>query len=287
MKTSHEKRAFTRLDLMALIGICALLIVLGLPALGENGAGSEAVICQNNLRQMVRAFHFYAADNADYFMPVTDANNPPPGNWLFSDMNTSGTEATNGNLLISSTNNILAPYLGGNSRVFKCPADPSVAIFGGIKYPRARSISFNHAVGTQPLYKGGDGKRATDGAWLDDNHSHTANLTFRCYARFSEMVNPKPSGLFLFLDEGPTSINDAIFATTGPGVDNSRWIDWPAAYHRGAGGISFADGHAELHTWTTFGLLSTNALALSPSPPTVDDIQWLTTRATARVADAP
>jgi prepilin-type processing-associated H-X9-DG protein len=27
------------------------------------------------------------------------------------------------------------------------------------------------------------------------------------------------------------------------------WIDFPAVYHNGAGGLSFADGHAEVHKW--------------------------------------
>ncbi|MCL5098014.1 MAG: hypothetical protein M1608_10900 [Candidatus Omnitrophica bacterium] len=26
-------------------------------------------------------------------------------------------------------------------------------------------------------------------------------------------------------------------------------VDVPASYHNGAGGISFADGHAEIHKW--------------------------------------
>ena len=28
-----------------------------------------------------------------------------------------------------------------------------------------------------------------------------------------------------------------------------RWLDLPAAYHGNAGGLSFADGHSEIHKW--------------------------------------
>ena len=28
------------------------------------------------------------------------------------------------------------------------------------------------------------------------------------------------------------------------------WVNWPANYHNGAGGLSFADGHSEIHKWT-------------------------------------
>ena len=30
---------------------------------------------------------------------------------------------------------------------------------------------------------------------------------------------------------------------------NAEWVDWPASYHDGACGFSFADGHSEIHKW--------------------------------------
>jgi prepilin-type processing-associated H-X9-DG protein len=47
------------------------------------------------------------------------------------------------------------------------------------------------------------------------------------------------------LDEHPGSINDAGFFN--PRI--SSFVDMPANYHNGAGGLSFADGHAEIHKW--------------------------------------
>ena len=29
--------------------------------------------------------------------------------------------------------------------------------------------------------------------------------------------------------------------------------DWPATFHAGSGGISFADGHSEIHRWKFLG----------------------------------
>jgi len=26
-------------------------------------------------------------------------------------------------------------------------------------------------------------------------------------------------------------------------------VDWPASFHNGAGGLSFSDGHSEIHKW--------------------------------------
>ena len=31
-----------------------------------------------------------------------------------------------------------------------------------------------------------------------------------------------------------------------------RMVDFPASYHNGAGGLSFADGHAEIRRWLHF-----------------------------------
>jgi prepilin-type processing-associated H-X9-DG protein len=52
------------------------------------------------------------------------------------------------------------------------------------------------------------------------------------------------------LDEHPDSINAGGFANMM--VENraqARIIDYPASYHNGAGGISFADGRAEIRKW--------------------------------------
>ena len=48
------------------------------------------------------------------------------------------------------------------------------------------------------------------------------------------------------LDEHPDSINDAYFINSDTA---SQWTDVPAAYHNGACGFSFADGHSEIKKW--------------------------------------
>jgi hypothetical protein len=141
----------------------------------------------------------------------------------------------------------------------------------------------NHAVGTNPFQQGG--KVATDGPWLDGQHAHTANRTFRTYARLSDVVNPRPSYLFVFLDEHPASINDASFGSMGPIASGTgyMWTDWCAAYHNGGGGFGFADGHGEIHMW-----LRPATSQLPPSNATSQpDLHWLATRTSALVADQP
>src|SRR5206468_4278882 len=65
--------------------------------------------------------------------------------------------------------------------------------------------------------------------------------------QFLKLVTiPKPSQIFIFLDEHPDSINDGYFLNK---ADDLEWIDLPASYHNGAGCFSFADGHSEVHRW--------------------------------------
>ena len=66
----------------------------------------------------------------------------------------------------------------------------------------------------------------------------------------SDIVTPGPSSLYVLLDEHPDSINAGGFANQM--VENeaqAHIIDFPASYHNGAAGISFADGHAEIRKW--------------------------------------
>jgi prepilin-type processing-associated H-X9-DG protein len=64
------------------------------------------------------------------------------------------------------------------------------------------------------------------------------------------MVAPTPANLWVLVDEDYNSINDGGFAVDCLHVGfNGEIIDLPAAYHNGACGFAFADGHAEVHKW--------------------------------------
>ncbi len=60
---------------------------------------------------------------------------------------------------------------------------------------------------------------------------------------------PGPSLAFVTLDEREDSINDGTFFTSAN--DLSVITDVPASYHNGAARLLFADGHSEIHRWTS------------------------------------
>ncbi len=52
---------------------------------------------------------------------------------------------------------------------------------------------------------------------------------------------PDPSGIYVFLDEHPDTINDGFFAEIG--WRNYKWGNLPGSYHNGAVNLAFAVGH--------------------------------------------
>jgi prepilin-type processing-associated H-X9-DG protein len=90
------------------------------------------------------------------------------------------------------------------------------------------------------------------GEWLDGG-PNASQTVWRTYDKIALIVRPVKT--FVFVDEHPDSINDAAFATQctanqpGDAPATARIIDFPAAYHNGACGFSFADGHSEIHKW--------------------------------------
>lgn len=283
MKTQppQSNGGFTRADLITVAAMIAVFSLLAAPRLFAAAQSPEAATCISNMQQMMRALHLYTTDNADFLPFNGDIPNVSAGlNWLQHDARNLP-DATNSAKLISNFN-MLTPYLNGNAGVFHCPADPSTISAGGKLVPRVRSLSLNHTIGTNFQTPGG--KTATDGAWLDGTHGHTANKTYRTYARMADVVNPRPDSLFAFLDEHPNSINDAAYGCMGPrpGGTGYQWIDWPANYHNGGGGLGFMDGHGEIHVWRS---------NLSQNPPLSStgqlDMHYLATHATALVTDQP
>lgn len=55
--------AFTFVELLAVLGIVALLLAVAMPLLASNRSSSDRAVCQSNLRQIGRAFNMWADDH--------------------------------------------------------------------------------------------------------------------------------------------------------------------------------------------------------------------------------
>jgi prepilin-type processing-associated H-X9-DG protein len=167
----------------------------------------------------------------------------------------------------------LFPYVK-NLGVYKCPADHKTVNVGPVftphKEPTTRSMSMNAFM--NPVVPGSLG-----------------NGQARIYKKQSDITRPSPLDCWVFLDESPGTINDGFFVCDKFG-DGALWRDLPAAYHNGAGGISFADGHSEIRKWRDpriFDALNPNfspdvtQYTSTPKQNPALDLQWLQDHTTA------
>jgi prepilin-type N-terminal cleavage/methylation domain-containing protein/prepilin-type processing-associated H-X9-DG protein len=227
-----KKNGFTLIELLVVIAIIAILAAMLLPALAKAKLRAQSIQCMNNLKQLQLAFLMYPSDYKEWLLGCQDQLPNTRANWITGSLDFNGGNRSNWDINFDIAKSPMWPYTGKSAGIYKCPADHSTVVNGGVTLPRVRSNSMSQAFGF--------------GDWLPVP-------IWRIYDKAASVVNPVKT--FVFVDEHPDSINDAAFAVQCTGNQftdpptSARIIDFPAAYHNGACGFSFFDGHAEIHKW--------------------------------------
>jgi len=265
---------FTLIELLVVIAIIAILAAMLLPALASAKRKAQRAQCISNQRQLTFAWIVYSGDYDDKL--VVNANNVAIGagtkGWvqdvLTWDFPPSGPNTQNYDTLLLE-NALLAPYCAKAVAIYKCPGD----VFPGVKGPRVRSISMNAQM---------NGDCGGDPGGPAVLNQYGGGQDYRIFRKQGDIISPATT--WVFIDEHPDSINDALFRVIMQ-TGTHQWTDWPANHHGKSGVLSFADGHAEVHRWTDpaindLGVRHVKAGAINATAP-YTDFQWLQERTTS------
>jgi prepilin-type N-terminal cleavage/methylation domain-containing protein/prepilin-type processing-associated H-X9-DG protein len=257
-----SRQAFTLIELLVVIAIIAILAAMILPALAKAKQKTYGIQCLSNTKQLLIGWRMYADDNVDRVpnnFGVNETENSISArtfvNWVNNVMDWNNSDQWGNFNPDYIRNGVLSPYLAKNLGVYRCPADNflSPAQRTGGHSARARSLSMNAFFGPFDENRG------------NENWPKGQNVFFTNYRQWLKLANvPRPSMYFVVIDEHPDSINDGYFLNNPTGIQD-HWGDTPASYHNGAGGISFADGHSEIHKW--FGAATKAPITYSGGQP--------------------
>jgi prepilin-type N-terminal cleavage/methylation domain-containing protein len=183
--------AFTLIELLVVVAVIAILAALLLPTLAGAKDQGRSINCRSNLKQLQLCWEMYGDDNG---------GNLCPNNWIQTiDTTLTMTKFSwslgNARTDIATSNlqaGLLYPY-DTSPGIYHCPSDMStITDANGNSLPQARTRSYNMS-------------QSDNGLGLmpepDDPGGWAVDVIQPCFMKFSQITNPAPSQLFVFIDE--------------------------------------------------------------------------------------
>lgn len=226
-------RGFTLIELLVVVAVIAILAGLLLPALAKSKTKAQGIHCLNNLKQLQLAWNMYAHDHDDFIAGNNwqEQTMHGAGNWVsgwLDPRQANHRDNTNILLLLEERFASLGPYTKA-AAVYRCIASRITCRQGASRHLVVRTVSMS--------------------GWMGWKNSGEWTPGYRVFRKTTEMVAPGPSQTLVFVDERDDSIDDGYFAIDMATGSAAQLVNFPASYHNGAGGVTFADGRAEIRKW--------------------------------------
>ena len=222
----RRRPGFTLAELLAAIGIIAVLITVLLPSMTRAREQARRVSCMSNLRQLTTAYIQFAQAN-DGALPINKVGGSVRG-WVEA-------QNTTPNATDVITLGTLYPYVKSVD-VYRCPADDNGAV---------RSYSVNDYL---------------NGEWVPIDTPRPRHAK-----RLAQIPSPAAVMLFIEaynVEPGPNPIAFPDFRMNP--YPNQSWADHPTGRHTQGACLTFVDGHCEYMQWADPSTSTPGAAAPAP-----------------------